>query len=139
MRLHLHPIGRPGEDEKKRASPEYENENGHVDVQRDPSWRTDAAKVVAGSSMEAEPECLNVFWQGTTCTEGHIGRQTGPVAALGVFPTLPGPDIVEPEAAVATAPAAFAKAVGLVVFGAKFDAETEDCFALSAKIKGEDL
>ena len=139
MRLHLHPIGRPGEDEKKRASPEYENENGHADVQRDPSWCTDAAKVVAGSSMEAEPECLNVFWLGTTCTEGPIGRQPEPVAALGVFPTLPGPDIVEPEAAVATAPATFAKAVGLVVFGAKFDAETEDCFTLFAEIKGEDL
>ena len=90
-------------------------------------------------SMEAEPECLNVFWLGTTCTEGPIGRQPEPVAALGVFPTLPGPDIVEPEAAVATAPAAFAKAVGLVVFGAKFDAETEDCFTLFAEIKGEDL
>ena len=137
MQLHLHPIGRPGEDEKKRADPE--NENGHADVQRDPSWRTDAAKVVAGSSMEAEPECLNVFWLGTTFTEGPIGRQPEPVAVLGVFPTLPGPDIVEPEAAVATAPAAFAKAVGLVVFGAKFDAETEDCFTLFAKIKGEDL
>ena len=91
------------------------------------------------TSLEAEPECMNVFWLGTTCTEGPIGRQPGLVAALGVFPTLPGPDIVEPEAAVATAPAAFAKAVGLVVFGAKFDAETEDCFALSAEIKGEDF
>ena len=29
--------------------------------------------------------------------------------------------------------------VGLVVFGANFDAETEDCFSLFAKIKGEDL
>ena len=66
MRLHLHPIGRPGEDEKKRASPEYENENGHADVQRDPSWRTDAAKVAAGSWTEAEPECLRIFWLGTT-------------------------------------------------------------------------
>ena len=137
--LHSHAIGRPGEDEKKRASPEYENENGHADVQRDPSWRTDAAKVAAGSSMEAEPECLNVFWLGTTCTEGPIGRQPGLVAALGVFPTLPGPDIVEPEAAVATTPAVFAKSVGLVVFGAEFDAETEDCFTLFAEIKGEDL
>ena len=45
LRLHLHPIGRLGEDEKKRASPDYENENGHADVQRDPSWRTDTAKV----------------------------------------------------------------------------------------------
>ena len=140
MRLHLHPIRRPGEDEKKRASPDYENENGHADVQRDPRagvlmlrrWRP-------VRRLEAEPECLNVFWLGTTCTEGLIGRQPRPVAALGVFPTLPGPDIVEPEAAVATAPAAFAEAVGLVVFGAKFDAETEDCFALSAKIKGEGL
>ena len=139
MRLHLHPTGRPGEDEKKRVSPEYENENGHADVKRDPSWRTDAAKVAAGSSMEAEPECLNVFWLGTTCTEGPIGRQPGLVAALGVFPTLPGPDIVEPEAAVATTPAVFAKSVGLVVFGAEFDAETEDCFTLFAEIKGEDL
>ena len=111
MRLHLHPIGRPGEDEKKRATPEYENENGHADVQRDPSWRTDATKVAACSSMEAEPECLNVFWLGTTCTEGPIGRQPGLVAALGVFPTLPGPDVVEPEAATATAPAAFTEAV----------------------------
>ena len=56
-----------------------------------------------------------------------------------MFPTLPRPDIVEPEAAAATAPAAFAEAVGLVVFGAKFDARTEDCFALFAEIKGEDL
>ena len=108
-------------------------------MQRDPSWRTDAAKVVAGSSREAEPECLRVFWLGTTYTEGPIGRPPGPVAALGVFPTLPVPDIVDPEAAAATAPAAFAEAMGLVVFGAKFDAETEDCFALFVKIKGEDL
>ena len=49
------------------------------------------------------------------------------------------PDIVDLEAAAATAPAAFAEAMGLVVFGAKFDAETEDCFALSAEIKSEDL
>ena len=139
MRLHLHPTGRLGEDEKKRASPDYENENGHADVQRDPSWRTDAAKVAAGSSTEAEPECSRVFWLGTTCTEGPIDRPPGPVAALGAFPTLPGPDIVEPEATAATAPAAFAEAVGLVVFGAKFDAETEDCFVLSAEIKGEDF
>ena len=131
LRLHLHPIRRPGEDEKKRASPDYENENGHADVQRDPSRCTDAAKVAAGSSMKAEPECLRIFWLGTTCTEGPIGRQPGPVSALGVFPTLPGPDIVEPEAAVTTAPA--------VVFGAKFDGATEDCFALFAEIKGEDL
>ena len=52
---------------------------------------------------------------------------------------IPGPDIVKPEAAVSTAPAAFAKAVGLVVFSAKFDAETEDCFTLFAEIKGEEL
>ena len=64
MRLHLHPIGGPGEDEKKRADPE--NENGHADVQRDPSWRTDAARVAAGSWTEAEPECLRIFWLGTT-------------------------------------------------------------------------
>ena len=62
LHLHLHPIWRPGEDEKNRASPDYENENGHADVQRDTSWRTDAAKVAAGSTMEAESECLNVFW-----------------------------------------------------------------------------
>ena len=62
-----------------------------------------------------------------------------PMAALGVFPALPGPDIVEPEAAAATAPTAFAEAIGLVVFGANFDTETEDCFALFAEIKGEDL
>ena len=55
------------------------------------------------------------------------------------FPTLPGPDIVKPEATAATAPAAFAEAIGLVVFGANFDAETENCFALFAEIKGEDL
>ena len=133
--LHSHAIGRPGEDEKKRASPDYENDKGHSDVQRDPSWRTDAAKLAAGSSMEAEPECPRVFWLGTTCTEGPSTR----ASSSSRFPTLPGPDIVEPEAAVATAPAAFAKAVGLVVFGAKFDAETEDCFTLFAEIKGEDL
>ena len=135
----MHPIWRPGEDEKNRAPPDYENENGHADVQRDPSWRTDVAKVAAGSSREAEPECPRVFWLGTTCTERPLGRPPGPVAALGVFPTLPGPDIVEPEAAAATAPAAFAEAVGFIVFGAKFDAETEGCFALFAEIKGEDL
>ena len=73
------------------------------------------------TSLEAEPECMNVFWLGTTCTEGPIGRQPGLVAALGVFPTLPGPDIVEPEAA------------------AEFDAETEYCFTLFAEVKGEDL
>ena len=55
------------------------------------------------------------------------------------FPTLPGPDIVEPEATAATAPAAFAEAVGFIVFGAKFDAETEDCFALSGETTGVDL
>ena len=36
-RLHLHPIGRLGEDERMRASPDYENANGHVDMQRDPA------------------------------------------------------------------------------------------------------
>ena len=36
-RLHLHPNGRPGDDEKKRASPGYENANGRVNVQHDPS------------------------------------------------------------------------------------------------------
>ena len=56
LRLHLHPIGRPGKHEKKRASPDYENANGHVvDVQRDPSRRTDAAKVATGSSMGQSP------------------------------------------------------------------------------------
>ena len=139
MRLHLHPIERP--DEKKRASPDYENENGHADVQRDPSWRTDAAKVAAGSSMEAEPECPRVFWLGTTSTEGLTGRPPGPAAALaptaapGALPTLPMSDIVEPVAAAATAPAAFAEAAGLAVF----DAWTEDCFALSAETTGVDL
>ena len=50
------PIGRPGEDEKKRAFPNYENANGHVvDAQRDPSRRTDAAKVATGSSMGQSP------------------------------------------------------------------------------------
>ena len=93
LRLHLHTIGRLGEDEKKRAPPDYENENGLADVQRDRSWRTDAAKVAAGSSTEAEPECPRIFWPGTTGTEGPIGRLPGPVAALGVFPTLTGPDI----------------------------------------------
>ena len=138
MRLHLQPIGRPGEDEKKRASPE--NENGRADVQRDPSWRTDAAKVAAGSSREAEPECPRIFWlHRHDMHRRSYWPSTRTVAALGVFPTLPGPDIVEPEAAAATAPAAFAGAVGLVVFGAKFDARTEDCFALFAEIKGEDL
>ena len=126
LRLHLHAIGRPGEDEKKRASPDYENENGHADVQRDPSWRTDAAKLAAGSSMEAEPECPRVFWLGMTCTEGPSTW----ASSSSKFPTLPGPDIVEPEATAATAPTAFAEAV---------DAETEDCFALSAEIKGEDF
>ena len=60
LRLHLHPIGRPGKDasgkdEKMRASPDYENANGHVDAQRDPSRRTDAAKVATGSSMGQSP------------------------------------------------------------------------------------
>ena len=82
---------------------------------------------------------MNVFWLGTTCTEGPIGRQTGQVAALGVFPTLPGPDMVEPVAAPATAPAAFAEAAGLAAFDAEFDAEIEDCFAPFVEIRGEDL
>ena len=139
MQLHLHPIGRPGEDEKKRADPE--NENGHADVQRDPSWRTDAVKVAACSLMEGEHECPRVFWLGTTSTEGLTGRPPGPAAALastaapGALPTLPRPDIVEPVAAAATALAAFAEAAGLAVF----DAETEDCFALFVETKGVDL
>ena len=118
-----------------RKSPEYENENGHADVQCDPSWRTDAAKVVAGLSMEAEPECLNVFWLGTTCTERLIGCPPGPAAAPGMFPILPVPEIEEPVAAAATVPGAFAEAARLVAF----DAETEDCFALLVEIKGEGL
>ena len=64
---------------------------------------------------------------------------SGPVAALGVFLTLPGPDIVEPEAAAATAHAAFAEAVGMTAFDTEFDAETEDCFAPFVEIKGEGL
>ena len=139
MRLHLHSIGRPGEDEKKRASPEYENENGHADVQRDPSWRTDAAKVVAGSSTEAEPECPHIFWPGTTGTEGPIGRPPGPVAALGVFPTLPESDRVEPVAAAATALAAFAEATGMATFDAEFGAGAGSCFALFVGVRGEDF
>ena len=55
LRLHLRPVGRPGKDEKKRASPDYENANEHVGVQRDPSGRTDAAKVATGSSMGQSP------------------------------------------------------------------------------------
>ena len=51
LRLHLRPIERPGKDEKKRASPDYENANEHVGVQRDPSGRTDAVKVATGSLM----------------------------------------------------------------------------------------
>ena len=125
LHLHLHPIGRPekdasGKDEKTQASPDYESENGHADVQRDPSLRTDAANVAACSLMEAEHECPRVFWLGTTCTEGLIGRPPGPTAApaptatRGAFPTLPGPDIVEPVAAAATVPAVFAEATGFV-------------------------
>ena len=64
-----------------------------------------------------------------------IGRPSGPAAAPGTFPTLLGPDIVEPVAAAATAPAAFAEAARLVAF----DAETEDCFALFVEIIGENL
>ena len=44
-----------GKDEKMRASPDSENANGHVDVQRDPRRRTDAAKVATGSSMGQSP------------------------------------------------------------------------------------
>ena len=62
-----------------------------------------------------------------------------PAAAPGVFPTLPGFDIVEPEVAVATTPTAFAEVAGLAVFNAEFNAETEDYFALFVEIKGEDL
>ena len=51
LRLQLCQIGRPGKDEKKWASPDYENANEHVGVQRDPSGRTDAAKVATGSLM----------------------------------------------------------------------------------------
>ena len=60
-----------------------------------------------------------------------------PAAASGAFPTLPGPDIVEPVAAAATAPAAFAETARLRVVA--FDAETEDCFALFVEIIGENL
>ena len=49
LRLHLHAIGRPGENENKRTSPDYENANGRVNVQRDRSQCTDAAKVATGS------------------------------------------------------------------------------------------
>ena len=90
MRLHLHPNGRPGEDEKKRAFPNYENANGHVDVQRDPTQRTDAARVTTGSSMGQSPS-VRVFWLGTTWTEGLIGRPPGLAAAPGAFPTPPVP------------------------------------------------
>ena len=48
-------IGRPGEDEKKRASTDYENANGYVDVLRDPSQCTNAAKVETGSSVGQSP------------------------------------------------------------------------------------
>ena len=54
-RLHLHPNGRPGDDEKKRASPGYENANGRVSVQRDLSQLADAAKVANGSTMGQSP------------------------------------------------------------------------------------
>ena len=64
-----------------------------------------------------------------------IGRPSGPAATPGTFPTLPGPDIVEPVPVAATAPAAFAEAAGLTMF----DAETEDCFALFVEIKSVDL
>ena len=49
------PIGRPSEDEKKRASTDYENANGYVDVLRDPSQCTNAAKVATGSSVGQSP------------------------------------------------------------------------------------
>ena len=52
-----------------------------------------------------------------------------------MFPTLPESDRVEPVAAAATAPIAFAEAAGI----AAFDAETEDYFVLFVEIKGEDL
>ena len=94
-------------------------------------------------SLEAEPECPCVFWLGTTCTEGLIGRPPGPAAAPaptaapGAFPTLPELEIEEPVAAVAaaTAPAAFAETARMAVF----DAEIADCFALFVEIKDEDL
>ena len=89
--------------------------------------------------MEAEPECPRVFWLGTTCTEGLIGRPPGPAAAPaptaapGAFPKLPEPEIEEPVAATATtAPAAFEEATVMAAFDAEFDAETEDyyqCYA----------
>ena len=49
------PIGRPGEDEKKQASTDYENANRYVDVLRDPSQCTNAAKVATGSSVGQSP------------------------------------------------------------------------------------
>ena len=49
------------------------------------------------------------------------------------------PDIEEPVAVAATAPAAFAEAAGMTAFDAGFDAETEDCFAPFVEIKGGDL
>ena len=55
LRLHSHSNRRPGEGEKKRAFPSYENANGRVDVQRDPSQCTDAAKVATGSSVGQSP------------------------------------------------------------------------------------
>ena len=111
---------------------------GHTQLQLDDHCKNPKGEKSSFDKSQDSRRAL-LFWLGTTCTEGPIGRQLRPVAALGVFPTLPGPNIIEPEAAVATTPAAFAKAVGLVVFGAKFDAETEDCFTLFAEIKGEDL
>ena len=113
-------------------------------MQRDPTRRTDAARVATGSSMVQSPS-VRVFWLGTTWTEGLIGRPPGlaaaltPAAAPGAFPALPGPDIVEPAAAAATAPVAFAEAAGISAFDAEFDAETEDCFVLFVEVKGEDL
>ena len=48
--LHLHPTGRLGEDERKRASPDYENADGRVNVQRDLSCEG-SDRFVVGQSL----------------------------------------------------------------------------------------
>ena len=121
LRLRLRPIGRPGDDEKKRASPNHENANGCVNVQREPSCEGGDRFIVGQSPSVHIMSILHVFWLGTACTEGLIGCPPGPTAApaptatRGAFPTLPGPDIVEPVAAAATVPAVFAEATEFVV------------------------
>ena len=140
LRLHLHPIGRPHDDEKKRASPGYENANGRANVQRDPRRLADAAKVATGSSMGHSPSVRAYSgYVGTPCTERLVGCSSGPAAAPGAFPTLPGPDIVEPVAAAATALAAFAEATGMATFDAEFGVGAGSCFALFVGVRGEDF